>query len=294
MNLTEFKNKYQGERCFIIGNGPSLERTDLKKLNEEYSFATNEIHKIYQNTEWRPSFYVCFRNLPRLESLKTNVKLDIPCFFSKEYRSKLDPKDNIYYINSEYHNDDKYNCLNTPDIPDHAIDYWSDDIVEKIYWYNTSLYPCYQLANYMGFDEIYLLGCDLGQDTTSHIIFEKSSDPYYARESIGSEHSSNLMKLVRFIQQSDDPIKAFLNSVYYKTRLVLGRYSHRLHPGQDPHFGEDYYTRPKVKRGLDDKQRRAHKLAKMKLNERNIDVYNSTIGGKLEVFPRIEFKKLFK
>ena len=33
--LKEFKNKYINERCFIIGNGPSLNVEDLEKLKNE-------------------------------------------------------------------------------------------------------------------------------------------------------------------------------------------------------------------------------------------------------------------
>jgi len=30
--LRQFHDRYEGERCFIIGNGPSLNNTDLSKL----------------------------------------------------------------------------------------------------------------------------------------------------------------------------------------------------------------------------------------------------------------------
>ena len=39
------KNKgiYHGQRCFIIGNGPSLTIADLDRINGEFSIASNSI-----------------------------------------------------------------------------------------------------------------------------------------------------------------------------------------------------------------------------------------------------------
>ena len=35
--LAALKNSHQGERCFLVGNGPSLKHTDLVKLRNEFS-----------------------------------------------------------------------------------------------------------------------------------------------------------------------------------------------------------------------------------------------------------------
>ena len=55
--VSKFKNKHQGERCFIIGNGPSLDPNDLNRLNDEICFGTNGIYNIYSKTSWRPTYY---------------------------------------------------------------------------------------------------------------------------------------------------------------------------------------------------------------------------------------------
>lgn len=36
--LEQYRNKHAGERCFILGNGPSLKKTDLSLLKREISF----------------------------------------------------------------------------------------------------------------------------------------------------------------------------------------------------------------------------------------------------------------
>ena len=58
--LVKYKSKYVGQRCFFIGNGPSLQVEDLTKLHEasEITFAFNRIYNIFDQTPWRPTFYV--------------------------------------------------------------------------------------------------------------------------------------------------------------------------------------------------------------------------------------------
>ena len=46
------------KRAFIVGNGPSLNRTPLEKLIGETSFGVNGIAAIYDRTPWRPTHYV--------------------------------------------------------------------------------------------------------------------------------------------------------------------------------------------------------------------------------------------
>ena len=67
-SLAEFKNKYAGKRCFIIGNGPSLTPSDLDLIKGEYSFAANRIYYIFEKTEWRPTFY-CNQDLNVLKDM---------------------------------------------------------------------------------------------------------------------------------------------------------------------------------------------------------------------------------
>jgi len=41
--LQQFRDKHKGERCFIIGNGPSLRNTDISLLEDEITFGVNGI-----------------------------------------------------------------------------------------------------------------------------------------------------------------------------------------------------------------------------------------------------------
>ena len=57
--LLELKDRFEGRRAFLIGNGPSLKMQDLDRLHagEEICFASNRIYLAYDLTPWRPTFY---------------------------------------------------------------------------------------------------------------------------------------------------------------------------------------------------------------------------------------------
>ena len=54
--LDSYHNKYQGQACFIVGNGPSLNSRDLNLIKKEgyITFAANKIYRIFKETDWRP------------------------------------------------------------------------------------------------------------------------------------------------------------------------------------------------------------------------------------------------
>ena len=58
----ELHNKYEGETCYIVGNGPSLTLDDLKKLKDKHCFAFNRIYETFDKTDWRPEFYMVLDN----------------------------------------------------------------------------------------------------------------------------------------------------------------------------------------------------------------------------------------
>ena len=88
--LGQYKGKYKGRRCFIIGNGPSLTLEDLETLGSEITFATNRIYHIYEQTAWRPSFY-CIQDFTLIKEVfkdgRPNVLAEIDAFFAMSLRS---------------------------------------------------------------------------------------------------------------------------------------------------------------------------------------------------------------
>ena len=47
--LDLFRNIHKDEDCFIIGNGPSLNKMDLGLLNDYYTFGLNKIYMLFEN-----------------------------------------------------------------------------------------------------------------------------------------------------------------------------------------------------------------------------------------------------
>lgn len=150
-----YANVYRGKRCFIVCTGPSLAVDDVDNLKNEYSFSMNSIMKLFDKTDWRPSFYVIedADSYLKLKSDIANCGLDIvfaPDFLLKEVgfcREVIPfPMDILNHAKSGYRLAPKYN--------------FSDNAYAIVYNGFTVTFVIIQLAVYMGFKEIYLLGCD--------------------------------------------------------------------------------------------------------------------------------------
>jgi len=137
------------ERCFIIGNGPSLNQTDLTKLANEVTFGVNGIFLKHSETGFLPTFYVVEDHLVAedragsINSLRGLTKL-----FPINLAYCLDEGDDTIFFN---HRPRK-------SFPD-GFDF-STDSSKMTYSGCTVTFTCLQLAYYLGFEEIYLVGVD--------------------------------------------------------------------------------------------------------------------------------------
>ena len=61
--LRALKDAYKGERCVIIGNGPSLKMTDVQKIRYEYTFGMNRIYLAWEEWGFSTSFFVSVNDL---------------------------------------------------------------------------------------------------------------------------------------------------------------------------------------------------------------------------------------
>ena len=160
LNHLNLKDIHKGKRCFIIGNGPSLKAEDLDKLKGEITFAANRIFKIFPRTDWRPTYYICidylmygidYKEINHIDSKLRFVPLERALAAGEIY-------DEVTYYNR---------VVNCVDIKDGKIVRgkefaFSDNIEDVVYGGQTVLFDAIQIAAYMGFSEIYLLGVDCG------------------------------------------------------------------------------------------------------------------------------------
>ncbi len=155
--IKKLKNKYKGKRCFIIGNGPSLNKTNLSLLKNEYTFAVKSfIPNGIKMFQLIPNFY-CFSDRDALYAtihlFASNIPEKTLAFLPFNEKKKIKPylkkENNIYYIN---------------DTPDTLLtkNYFSANPEKQLYRGGQTIIIdyCLPLAFYMGFKEIYLIGCD--------------------------------------------------------------------------------------------------------------------------------------
>src|SRR5699024_10081487 len=57
--LARFAGRHAGQRCFIIGNGPSLAKMDLGPLRGEVTFGMNRIYLLRDKIGFLPTYFAC-------------------------------------------------------------------------------------------------------------------------------------------------------------------------------------------------------------------------------------------
>lgn len=153
--LKKFRNCHAGERCFIIGNGPSLTGADLDLIKDEISFASNRIYDIYPKTKWRPTYYGV-QDIYVLDEISEEIERE-----EVEARKRFIVGNRIGILCEKMKNNRKnlFFYLGTCLSEKRKIKF-SSDISKYVASGRTITYALIQIAVYMGFKEIYLLGVD--------------------------------------------------------------------------------------------------------------------------------------
>ena len=150
--INALKDKYKGNRCFIIGNGPSLNELDLKKLKGEYTFGVNAIYLNYEKMQFNPTFYVVEDYLVAEDRADEINNYDKPKykFFGTylDYVLKNDQKTINLNVHITSYSQENFKPL------------FSTDCLRKVGVGGSVTYICLQLAYYMGFDKVYMIGFD--------------------------------------------------------------------------------------------------------------------------------------
>ena len=154
----KLKDKHKGERCFIIGNGPSLTLEDLELLKNEVTFAANRIVRIFPKTSWRPTYYCCIDYTCYGLDHKEINEMDAALRFIPVERAFAAGK--VYEEVTYYNRVVSYVGVENGGMVKNREFQFSEDVGQKVYGTKTVLYDMLQFAVYMGFKEIYLLGVD--------------------------------------------------------------------------------------------------------------------------------------
>lgn len=196
-SLKQFKNIHNGGTCFIIGNGPSLKAEDLENLYKKHipTFGFNRIYLMFDNTNWRPSYYVS-QDEKMLGNCKDKVNhMNLKYKFIPLYHKFFHDIciDNAYYFNMLYSSND--------------YPLFSEDICKGIGASTTVACSAIQIAVYMGFKKIYLIGVDHSFSTYKNDKGEIINDEM-VRDYFSDEYFKDKAQL--YIPNLDASTRAFL------------------------------------------------------------------------------------
>jgi len=141
--LASLKDSHKGERCFVVGNGPSLKNTDLSKLKDDFCIGMNRIFLAADELGFCPNILVCVNDLVVEQSVEEFNSLQMPKFFSWRARKwlKMDPWSHFIYTS-------------------YTSPKFSKDVTGRVWEGATVTNVCLQLAYHMGFSEVIFIGVD--------------------------------------------------------------------------------------------------------------------------------------
>jgi hypothetical protein len=160
-----FKNKHQGQRCFVIATGPSLKTQDISPLENEITFVMSGFWQHPVLDRWQPTYYclsdpVYFDGSEPMKKFFTSLTARsnqstffVPLFARRVVKEQqLLPSDRTYLV--AFRGDLNHEKLEDLDFAKPIPSAWT---VSQF---------CLMAAIYMGCSPIYLLGFD--HDWLSH------------------------------------------------------------------------------------------------------------------------------
>ena len=165
LNLNKkFEGCCAGKRCFILGNGPSLNKVDFSLLADEYTFSVNQLPRNKDFALLKTNFHIW--SDWRFFDLKKESKEDMELLDVMKKVNTGDNRPAVFYRYMAYDMVKEFGLDRELDI----YYYEQVDPVDKlpkfvdftklIPGFYTVIHYAVCLAIYLGFSEIYLLGCD--------------------------------------------------------------------------------------------------------------------------------------
>jgi len=142
-DVTRFRNRHENARCIIVCNGPSLNRMDLSPLRHEIVIGLNKIHLGLARFGFYPKYLVAVNEKVITQSAPELARMNCVKFIGNKGAHAL-PEDAL-------------TChLNTKSPPER----FCMDIAQGVREGGTVTYAALQIAYYMGFREVVIIGMD--------------------------------------------------------------------------------------------------------------------------------------
>jgi len=221
--LKALRDIHRGQRCVIIGNGPSLKQMDLRPLAREYTIGLNRIYLLFEQMGFATTYHVTVNRLVIEQFLDDLLAIPSVKFMSWKARDLIPADAPVILLRSLYRPSFSTNL---------AWGAWEGATVT---------YTAMQIAYHLGFEQVVLIGVDHNFATQ------------------GEKH-----KIVT--SEGDDP----------------------------DHFAPDYFGKG-TRWQLPDLEtsERAYRMAKAAFEAAGREIVDATIGGKLQVFRKVDYNHLF-
>jgi hypothetical protein len=223
-NIKKYRDIHKGRRCFIIANGPSLNKINFDELKDEITIGMNRIYLMEKENGFKSKYIVCVDIKTQLSQFRDEYdQVDVKCFYDWGSQCNFSKSKNQMFILKK----------GSPSFSKNLINGFGN---------TTSVtYAAIQLAHFMGCTEVYIIGKDHFYNTQADAFKDLISD--------GKESNH------------------FING-YYKAGMI--------------------WTAPDYK-----SEEYAYSIARKIYEADNRIIKDATIGGKLQIFEKIDFYSLF-
>jgi len=140
--LASMRNRHAGERCVIVGNGPSLREMELSPLRSEVTFGLNRGYLLFQKLGFAPTYLVAV-NVNVVDQFAGEILAQPSTTFVSWHTRRFLPRGHRAIL---------VRPVRGP--------LFSTDPARGIWNGATVTYAALQLAYHMGFSEVILIGVD--------------------------------------------------------------------------------------------------------------------------------------
>lgn len=222
--LLRYKDKHQGEVCVIVANGPSLNQVDFSLLNGVATIGMNRIHLMEGRNGFKPTYHVVSDVEVQLKQFANEYEsIGGTRFFNWNARRLFRDSDDLMFFKESFSQK------------------FQPDFTKPIGTGKSVTFACLQLAYFMGFKEVVLIGKD---------------HRYAAKGKPQDDVTSNGQEENHFVKG------------YYRPEMIW----------RVPDFRSEEYS---------------YKLARIAYEANGCRIYDATIQGELQVFPKVDFYNYF-
>lgn len=140
--LATYRGKHEGEKALIIGSGPSLRKTDLTTMSDRTVFGMNRLYTGFDTLGIAVDYHLAINDYVLQYFGQDLVDLGIPLFVGWSGREHVPYKSHIVDLYTKSDNDFEF------------------DLTKRVPAGATVTYAALQLAYYMGFSDVVLVGVD--------------------------------------------------------------------------------------------------------------------------------------